>query len=250
MDFFERTSSKIELLTKNELKIYNYILDNMEDMHNKTVRAMAKESFVSTSTILRLVRKIGFEGYNEMIIIIKYTLNTQVTSETTITEKEVRYKEEYAKNIMESIRVLDDKQLIEVTNKIKCCEKLFVFSRGLMKSYGSYIEFLLELNEVDTYFASNSYYRKFYSSKVTDRDFVIVIDYHGDDQELINIITKSKSNGCNDILTITQANNNVMQNLSNYNFYYFSDETIKNGFDITSNVSVMAILELIIHNLN
>lgn len=249
MDFFERTSDKIELLTKNELKIYNYILDNMEEMHNKTVRAIAKECYVSTSTILRLVRKIGFEGYNEMIIIIKYTLNTNMHSQTTITEKKVRYKEEYAKNILESIRVIDDKQLIEVANKINNCEKLYIFSRGQMKSYSSYFEFLFELNNINTYFASNSYYRKFYSSNIAKSDFVIVIDYHGEDQELINIISKSKSNGCNNILTITQANNNVMQNLSLYNFYYFSDETIKNGFDITSNVSVMAILELLIHNL-
>ncbi len=249
MDFFEITSSKIEALTKNELKIYNHILDNMETMHSKTVRAIAKECYVSTSTILRLVKKIGFEGYNEMIIIIKYTLNLPKVNATTITEKKVKYKEEYAKNIIESIRVLDDKQLIEVTEKINQAEKLYIFSRGLMKAYGSYVEFLFELSGVNTYFASDSNFRKFYAQNVTANDFVIVIDYHGDDQELINIISKVKSNNCKDILTITQANNNVMQNLSDYNFYYFSDATMKNGFDITSNVSVMAILELIVHNL-
>lgn len=249
MDFFDRTSSRIDTLTKNELKIYNYILDNMESMHKKTVRAIAKECFVSTSTILRLVRKIGFEGYNEMIIIIKYTLNLQATNTTTITEKKVKYKEEYAKNILESIRVIDDKLLIEVAEKINASNKLYIFSRGLMKSYGTHIEFLFELSGVDTYFANSSYFRKFYASNITADDFVIVIDYHGDDQELINIITKCKSNNCKNILTITQANNNIMQNLSSYNFYYFSDETMKNGFDITSNVSVMAILELLNHNL-
>lgn len=249
MDFFEITGSKIESLTKNELKIYNYILDNMESMHSKTVRAIAKECYVSTSTILRLVRKIGFEGYNEMIIIIKYTLNLEVTNETTITEKRIKYKEEYAKNILESIRVIDDSQLIEVVEQINNANNLYIFSRGLMKSYGTYIEFLFAISGVDTYFASNSYFRKFYAQSIAENDFVIVIDYHGDDQELINIITKSKAHNCRNILTITQANNNVMQNLSKYNIYYFSDETIKNGFDITSNVSVMAILELIVHNL-
>lgn len=249
VDFFEKTSNKLDTLTRNELKIYNYILDNMESMHTKTVRAIAKECFVSTSTILRLVRKIGFEGYNEMIIIIKYTLNLATVNTTTITEKKVKYKEEYAKNILESIRVLDDQQLIEVTKKISKANKLYIFSRGLIRSYGSYIEFLFELSGVDTYFASNSYFRKFYANNVHEDDFVIVIDYHGEDQELINIISKVKSNNCQNILTITQANNNVMQNLSAFNFYYFSDETMKNGFDVTSNVSVMAILELINHNL-
>ncbi len=249
MDFFERTASKIESLSKSEVKIYNYILENMDTMHNKTVRAIAKECYVSTSTILRLVKKIGFESYNEMIIIIKYTLSTKVTTKTTITENKVQYKEEYAKNILESIRVIDDTQLLEVTEKIKASKKLYIFSRGLMKSYSSYIEFLFELSGIDTCFANNHYFREYYSSNINANDFVIVIDYHGEDEELINIITKCKSNNCQNILTITQANNNIMQNLSRYNFYYFSDETIKNGFDITSNVSVMAILEILIHNL-
>ncbi len=249
MDFFERTSGKIDSLTKSELKIYNYILDNLDTMHSKTVRAMARECFVSTSTILRLVRKIGFEGYNEMIIIIKYTLNMKSMDTTTITEKKAKYKEEYAKNILESIRVIDDSVILEITEKINNCEKLYIFSRGLMKSYGTNIEFLFELSGINTYFASNSYDRKFYAESITDKDFVIAIDYRGDDQELINIITKSKAHNCQNNLTITQANNNVMQNLSNYNLYYFSDETFKSGFDITSNISVMAILEIIIHNL-
>ncbi len=249
MDFFERTANRIETLTKNELKIYNYILDNMETMHNKTVRAIAKECYVSTSTILRLVKKLGFEGYNEMIIIIKYTLNTKATTKTTITEKKVQYKEEYAKNIIESIRVIDNDQLLEATEKIKNADCLYIFSRSLMNSYGAYIEFLFELSGIDTYFASGSYFRKFYSSQIGPNDFVIVIDYHGEDEELVNVISKAKSNNCKNILTITQANNNIIQNLSDYNFYYFSDETLKNGFDITSNVSVMAILEIIVHNI-
>ncbi len=249
MDFFERTSDKIDTLTKSELKIYNYILDNLELIHTKTVRVLAKECYVSTSTILRLVKKIGFDGYNEMVIIIKNTLNAQEQSMTTITEKKVKYKEEYAKNVLESIRVLDDKQLITVTEKIKECDNLYIFSRGLVNAYSSYIEFLFEINNIKVHFASNGYYRKFYTAKIKTNDFIIIVDYHGDDKELINTIITSKAKSCENILTITQANNNVMQNLSKYNFYYFSDETIRNGFDITSNISVMAILELIIHNL-
>ncbi len=249
MDFYEITSKKIDGLNKNELKLYNFILDNIDTMHSKTVRSFAKECFVSTSTILRFVKKIGFEGYNEMIIVIKYTLSIEVPTKTTITEKKVKYKEEYAKNILESIRVLDDEKIYEVTEEIKEADKLYIFSRGLIKTYGSYVEFLFELNGIDTYFADESYYRKYYSSIISENDFVIVIDYHGDDQELLDVINISKKNNCKNILSITQANNNIMQNLSKYNLYYFTDETHINGFDITSNVSVMAILELLVHNL-
>lgn len=249
MDFFEITGPNLDELTRSEMKIYNYILEHIGIMHTKTVRAIARECYVSTSTILRLVKKIGFEGYNEMIVVIKFTLNTKQMNLTTITKDQIQYKEEYAKNILETIRVMDNDVTLELVNRIRNCNTLYVFTRGLLKSYGTYIEFLFELKGVDTYFPNNSYFRSFYKTKITSEDVVMIIDYQGDDEELISVITKAKAVNCQNIITITQANNNVMQNLSDYNLYYFSDESVVNGFDITSNISVMAILELLVHNL-
>lgn len=249
MDFYEISMKHVEKLTKSEMKIYQYILDNIDKMSDKTVRSIAHECFVSTSTILRLVKKIGFDGFNEMNIVIKFTLNQQLETSTVITEGQINYKQEYLKNIIETIRVIDDEVVTQLATRIKKSRRLYIFSRGSTKSYSNYFEFLFKLKGIDTYFPANSDSRKLFSEDVKADDIVIFIDYQGSDEHLLAIITKIKAKKYNNIISITQANNNIMQNLSDYNLYYFSDEVKINGFDATSNISVIAILETIFHNI-
>ncbi len=251
MDFYEISNSNLEKLSRKEIQIYNYILDNIELMHSKTVRMLAKECFVSTSTILRLVKKLGFEGYSEMIIVIKYTLNNDSNQKTlsTITQKNFEYNEEYAKNLLETIRVMDKETINQLVTLIRTSQRVYIFTRGLIKAYGSYIEFMFKVKGIEAYFPSNSTYRKFYSQKIMKDDVVIIINYYGNDDELIEVINKARINNCQNVVSITQANNNLIQNLSDYNVYYFTDEVKVSGFDITSNISVMAILELLVHYL-
>lgn len=249
MDFYEISMKHLDELTKSEMKIYQYILDNITTIHSKTVRAIARECYVSTSTILRLVKKLGFEGYNEMTLIIKFTLSNKQQSSTVISEKKHKYKDEYSKNISETIRVIDEENIAEVCSKINNSKRLFIFSRGSIKAHASYFEFLFKLKGIDVYYPDSSVARNLYVNDVHEYDVAVFVDYNGNDEHLLGLLSKVKANSCNNIVSITQANNNLMQNMSNFNFYYFSDEVLINGFDATSNISVYAILEIIFHNL-
>lgn len=249
MDFYEISMKHLDELTKSEMKIYQYILDNITTIHSKTVRAIARECYVSTSTILRLVKKLGFEGYNEMTLIIKFTLSAEQKTSTVISENKPKYKDEYSKNISETIRVIDEASITDVCNKINSSKRLFIFSRGSNKSHSSYFEFLFKLKGIDVFYPASSDARNLYINDVHTDDVSIFIDYNGSDEHLLGLLSKVKANSCNNIVSITQANNNLMQNMSHYNFYYFSDEVLINGFDATSNISVYAILEIIFHNL-
>ncbi len=249
MDFYEVVKTKIDLLSNNEMKIYEYIVDNFSRIHKQTIREVAKNCYVSTSTIIRVVKKIGFTSYSEMIVIIKYTNNQSKMYSTTISANKFDYREEYMKNIMETIRVMDQEQISLVVDLLLNTNKLYIYSRGLTKSFASYLEFLFKVKNVEVIFPTNSVYRKFYMNKITNNDTILLIDYHGNDQELIDCLNQVKSKTDAYSISITQANNNVLQNLSDINFYYFSDELTEQGIDITSNISVIAILEIIIYNL-
>ena len=53
-------------LTEIELKVLNYMIDNIEDLNKMGVRGIAKNNFTSTSTIMRLAKKLGYSGFLEM----------------------------------------------------------------------------------------------------------------------------------------------------------------------------------------
>ncbi|EAG1142648.1 MurR/RpiR family transcriptional regulator, partial [Listeria monocytogenes] len=47
--------------------------------------------------------------------------------------------------------------------------------------------------------------------------------------------------------SITGADNNIIQNMSDINLYIFTDEIEMNNLDITSRISTIAIMELILY---
>ena len=53
-------------LTEIELKVLNYMIDNIEDLNKMGVRGIAKNNFTSTSTIMRLAKNLGYSGFLEM----------------------------------------------------------------------------------------------------------------------------------------------------------------------------------------
>lgn len=53
-------------LTEIELRVLNYMIDNIDDLNKMGVRGIAKNNFTSTSTIMRLAKKLGYSGFLEM----------------------------------------------------------------------------------------------------------------------------------------------------------------------------------------
>lgn len=49
------------------------------------------------------------------------------------------------------------------------------------------------------------------------------------------------------LISITGADNNIIQNMSDINLYIFTDEIEMNNLDITSRISTIAIMELILY---
>ncbi len=53
-------------LTEVENSVLRYMIDHMDSMLKMGVRGVAKENFTSTSTIMRLTKKLGYNGFVDM----------------------------------------------------------------------------------------------------------------------------------------------------------------------------------------
>ena len=61
MDFFEIVNSHIAELTKNEQVLFDYVITNLDNIKNKSIREVADDCFVSTTTFLRFVVNWDFQ---------------------------------------------------------------------------------------------------------------------------------------------------------------------------------------------
>lgn len=66
---------EIQKYNETDIRIYKYIVSDIDKIQYMTIRELAKELQVSTSTILRFCNKNNFDGYSEF----KEALKKEIT---------------------------------------------------------------------------------------------------------------------------------------------------------------------------
>lgn len=249
MDFFEIVNPHIADLTKNEQLLFDYVISDLNQIKNKSIREVAEDCYVSTTTFLRFVRKLGFSGFSEFTTVIKYTLLNKKTlvEATPFVVPQVNYREEYLKNIIESVRVIDHEKVIRIVQQLKKKPKLFFFAKGISKELMRYIKYLYTTAGFFVNFPEDAQTRLIAQRQAETDDIIFVFSYKGEDLELLENIRWMKQRTHPLIVSITGADNNLIQNTSDLNLYLFTDEISLNHLDITSHISIVALMELILY---
>ena len=61
---FDLSPDKFNLLNETDLHIYKYIQNNIDKVIFMNITELSSELFISTASIIRFAKKIGFSGCN------------------------------------------------------------------------------------------------------------------------------------------------------------------------------------------
>ncbi len=251
MNFFEIVNSHLGSLTKSEQDLFDYVIKNMDQIKNQNIREVAAETFVSTATFLRFVKKIGFSGFSEFTTVIKFTVlnndnDQEKTSPFTVTQSD--YREEYLKNITESVRVISPEKIHQITKQLSEHPRIFFFSKGVNKYATEYVHYLYTMAGFNVEYPRDHDFRKISCNSVGKNDLVFFLTYDGQDSEYLQMIHDFIDTGNKPlIISITEPDNNTIQNLSDINLYIFTDDVSVNNTEISSRISTIALMELILY---
>ena len=78
MDILEMLYSK-EGFTGTEIKIADYVLEHSRQVSGMSANVLAKETFSSSASVIRMCRKMGFSGYREFQITLAARLSKRET---------------------------------------------------------------------------------------------------------------------------------------------------------------------------
>lgn len=191
-------------LTSLEESVITYILDNIDTCIDEGVRGIAKKTYTSPSTIIRLSKKLGYNGFVELI----YSLKVKISNEDND----------------EFIDALENKQIF-ITNSdnavedfIDCIHKgnILVSAEGFSELISKYIYMkLLVLGKK--------------SVLSTFIDFDILFDNHVETIDSVMLISKS-GEGSHCVKTCMLAKE---RNLKIISFTGNSQSTLAKNSDIT-----------------
>jgi len=247
VDFFEATQEVIRSLNQSERQLFEYVVKNMDEVKYWSIQKFAAEWLVSTTTIFRFTQKLGFSGYSDFINSLLVTSHTQQDSAVPDVVTGRDYGEAYLKNAMESVRVMAPQRIAEVMEKLSLRPDIYILTDDNTHSIGQYCERLFIALGFHAYFPEAAYQIQNLANHIRSQDMIIALSYTGEDAMLIDVVQRIFLRERPYLLSITRADNNPLESLSDTNFYVFADEIRLNSMDLTSSLPMAMILELLIY---
>ncbi len=236
----------------SESLIVKCILDLKQDIKDLSSYKIAKLTHTSPTLVIRVAKKLGLSGWNELKEIylkeLEYLYDTydiDASIPFTIDEDYIEISHHIASllkdTITETQKMLDHDTLYKVMKYLKDAKEIDIFTRDCYKGYAkSFQENMFYIGKkVNVY----SYYDEIYARCITQGHVVIGISYSGENSYLLNIQDIVKS--CHvPFVAITNIGNNSLSKKSDVVLKMSSREmlTTKIG-DFASSQSVKYILD-------
>lgn len=211
---------QIKNMNETEGRIARIIFANADKIPYMTIRELAKETLVSTATLLRFLNKAGYSSYNEFkndFKLKKTDLNkkTEAASDADIQLFfDVANSASFDEKIEEACKIIESSDILLVIGVgpsgafAKYCARYFAdlgfFAVGLSDSYYPFKKFKLK------------------------NAAILAISESGESSELLSMIAEFQSEK-HRILSITSTPHSTLSKVSDWNFSYNMNFSKKEG---------------------
>lgn len=246
MNFYQMISEKDGLLSSTEKGILQYVISNQAYASGMSIRALASACFVSTATVLRLVRKMGFPGYVEFQRSLRDGSRNNDEA-VPAAEQEGGYRNHYLRNLAEAVDLITEDKIQKFDHIMSRYPKTYILGVGFNAEVADYLYRLMKVIGYDVEIPRTEYEMRSAERRVKCEDVLLILSYSGANQKLIAQIERIFTVVTPTVISVTRADSNVIQNMSDLNFPVFADEMKFNGEDITSRCAMIAVMEILFY---
>ncbi len=249
MDFFEQANCHVRELNANERKIFEYVVRNVGRVKEMQIRTLAAECFVSTTTIMRFAKKLGFSGYREFSDSLRIASYAAKQSELPSVLKRQTYGEEYLKNIIESVRVIAQSRIETFKTALARNPRICCYGSGLDEEVARYAYRLFTGLGYRASCPISGFERQAIVERLEDGDILFLFSLNGEAPDVLELVERVRLQCDPLVVSVTHSANNTLQSLSNIDLYVFAEKITVRNVDLSSRASMFSIVELIAHSL-
>ena len=242
------------LFSNTEREIADQILKEPRIVVDMSIHELAKHTFSSASSIVRLCNHTGYSGYKEFRRAVTYELAMREQNRR-IEQEEIAHSDSlqdiidkitYANIIsLEETRELMDIQVLQsCVDLIKNARRICLFGLGasLVAAQDAYLKFL-RLNKLAI--INMDWHSQILQAKNADhRDLGIVISYSGATTEMVECMKIMKENGT-PIIAITRCVNSPVSELADQILYTTANESLFRSGAMASRTSQLNIIDIL-----
>lgn len=219
----------MQRLTNTEKYLLKYIEEHLELIPSISIVKLSEEANVSTASIVRTMKKLGYDGFTSF----KYDLKKQYQlsnkefptfNSLEIVDKKIQdVVDKNEQEVRKTIEQLDSKTIEDAMQAIFGARKVFIFSRGLSEMIASEMEIKFHLLErtCEQYVDPNII--KTISHRLNEQDLAIIVSLNGHTDELVEAAKVCHKNEV-PIIVITANGVSPLAQLSDITFVGFKSE--------------------------
>lgn len=237
-----------------EKGIISYLLEKPEEVSGFSIHKLAKLTYSSPSTIIRLCHKIGFEGYKELQKSLLYELAIRKESDRKQLE-EITYQDSLeeivykvtCKNIVSlenTMKLIDMPVLEKCVELLLAAKSIYLFGIGssLLVARDAHLKFLRVGKEC---FLSDDWHTQYlHAMNITKESVAIIFSYSGLTEEMITCAEVIKKAGA-PIILISRFDDSPLARLADYNLCVASSEVIIRSGAMSSRISQLNMVDIL-----
>lgn len=174
-------------LSETEHYLWDFIENHILEVQNYSIVKLSEKANVSTATIVRTMKKKGYEGFTAFKHHLKEQENKNINF-SSLDKVDKGIRRAILKNEQEVVRTIN---MIEIGNiedaiqKIKFAERVIIFARGFSEMIGQEMMVKFQLTGKYCQMHTDPEIIKNISRKLNKRDIVIFISLNGETKELV-----------------------------------------------------------------
>ena len=245
---------KSRLFSPTEQEIVAHILQDPTIVVNMSIHELAKHTFSSASTIVRLCNHTGYSGYRDFRRAVAQELALREQTRR-VEQKEISYSDTLRdiidkityKNIVsleETMQLMDEKVLRQCVDMLRSARVIYLFGMGasLCAAKDAYLKFL-RLNRLCV--INEDWHSQLLQARnAGPEDVGIVISYSGATVEVVECMKALKEHKT-PIIAITRCIDSPVAELADQKLYTTASESIFRTGAMTSRMSQLNIIDIL-----
>ncbi|MGO1492396.1 MAG: MurR/RpiR family transcriptional regulator [Ruoffia tabacinasalis] len=233
MSFFGKLD--FNSLSETERAIHHYMSSNSDKIPFMRVRDIANESHTSSSSVMRFIRKVGYDSYTEF--------------RTHFKSSEVEKNELFvSKNYLDDSNFPNDfeTRILTIAEQVQSCENIIFFGIGSSGTMCEYAARRLAILGYNTYAMTDPTFPIFSKLRNTTENIIFVLSITGMTTEILEMVNGFKNNLDYKIVAITANADSNLALMSDYVLdYRVPFVRLKQHEDLTSQIPSLYIIEVL-----
>lgn len=174
-------------LSETEKYLWQFIQEHIEQIPSYSIVKLSEEANVSTATIVRTMKKKGYEGFTSFKHSLKDQANTTVNF-SVVEKVDNEIKKAILKNeqeVIRSINMIDSGVIEDAVQKCYSAKRIVIFARGFSELIAEEMMVKFQLAGKYSQMHTDPNIITSISKKLDKDDFVIFVSLNGETPELV-----------------------------------------------------------------